>query len=298
MRKMAALAALLLALTAGISRAEAVVLLIDRASPSDQAMSQLLEQKLKVGGKIRRVEFDAALIANPISKGRILATLQTAGLVITIGDQASAFAARELDDTRIYFIGATLAKGADLKSSEVSGIFAYSPEDVLDALPASLKSGVGLLFTPGYEPVAKRIEDAAKGKGVAVQQKVVTNLKGLSSATEQLLGSAKTIWVLGDPLLVSEAGFSYLVEETLGRNIALIGPGAAQVREGALLCSGIGTPDAVAQTAADALRPMIESKDYKQPEARTAPPGGDVFYQPALGRKFGLTPQPQWKKID
>lgn len=266
---------------------------VEKGSVSDQALGRDVQERLARKGAVRRVEFVPSQLSDPIAKGRLLATMQAAPLVVSVGDQATSFAAAELERTRVYFVAAVVP-GAALKSPSLFGTFSYNAEDLIGALPADWRRGLGLLFTPGYEPVAAALRAAASARGAALVEKRVARLKDLPGALEGL-SRARAVLVVGDPLLVEGAGFEYLSEVLLARGVPLIATRAAEVRRGALLCSRAAPAALAGAVSEDAWR--LASGEPREPRVVLAPPGGEILYHPALGRRFGLEPRRGWRQV-
>src|SRR6185295_3542576 len=99
--------------------------------------------------------FDLDKVADPISKGRLLAELQASEYVVVVGVEAGGWIARELEGVPVYFAGCLPeARGIDLKAEGWSGTMPYSAEQMLDLAGATGWKTIGLAFTPGYEPLA------------------------------------------------------------------------------------------------------------------------------------------------
>ncbi len=293
----ALLALIALAGLAGFTAAPPpVVLLTEGGDPASEALAVAVQKRLAPSHAVRRVGFARAQLDDPIEKGRLVASLTEAGVVVAVGDAAVELASRELEDVPVYFVGAAIVRGKDLASSALSGTLAYSPEDVLDAVPERWRRGIGLLYTPGYEGVVARIRSAAQARGGRLIERKIPSLKELPATAEGLLGSAPAVWVLGDPILARGAGLQYLVEASLSRGVALIGSEPSEVAAGAALCSVADREALAAQASGDIER--MSTSTAREIGAREAPSGGAIVYQPSLAERFGLPVKtPRWRKI-
>jgi len=131
-------------LAAGASAAEPgprkVTVVVERR---DAAMLDKLAAAAQ-GRAVLSVHELAPSALDPIEKGKLVALLQSRDLIVAVGDGATEFVMRELEDTPVYFVGAGLVRGEDLSSPQVSGLFSYSVESLLDAVQAMLPGTLGL----------------------------------------------------------------------------------------------------------------------------------------------------------
>ena len=251
---------------------------------ADDAPSREIAGVLAARLSLRRFQLSDAQAADPIAKGRLLAALQAAPLVVAVGEDATAFTLGELEDTPVYFVSPT-APGSALERAGVSGLLTYSPEDVLGALPERWKRGLGLLYTPGYEGVAAAVEAAARAQGARVSARRVAQRRDLPAAARALMSTTDAVWVLGDPLLSEGAGMSFLAELSLSRGVPLIGAGPRQVRAGAALCSQAKPPTIEREVEAAVSRRRASGAAGG---VALSPAGGRLLFNEALRARFGL----------
>lgn len=282
----------LMALAAPLAAQAQVVILVAGDDPASQAVARDVRGALLPQVDSRWLEFTGGELGDPIAKGRLVASLQASRLVVSVGDSATRVALSEVEDTPVYFISSS-APGKALGRAGVSGLLTYSAGDVLAAGPASWKRGLGLLYTPGYRTIAERIHAEARQAGVSLLARSVSAERDIPSGGRELLGSAKAVWVLGDPLLSEGAGFTFLVEQSLARDVPLIGAGPAQVAAGAAFCS-----QAPARTLATAAAAAIDAQLRGEAgEVRLAPSTGRIIFDPALRARFGLRPTASWEAL-
>ncbi|MBI2384454.1 MAG: hypothetical protein HYV14_00415 [Elusimicrobia bacterium] len=227
--------------------------------------------------------------ADPIEKGRLLASLASMDLIVAVGDEATAFVTRELEDAPVYFVGAGLVPGERLSSPSVSGLFSYSVESLLDAVEAMLPGTLGLAYTPGYEPVAAWIRKGAAERGLPLSERRIASLKELAPAVRDLLETSRAIWVVGDPMLVRGAGFEFLRERSLSRGVPMIANGPWEVRQGALLAF---EPEAVglSSRAAEMLGSILDGELAPEERLQSAPREGALLLNGALVDKWNISP--------
>jgi hypothetical protein len=284
-----------LARPAAADSAPLVTIIVDRADAEGQALGRQLAKRLKDRADVQWLDYSASSRGNPVEKGRLLASMAAAGLIVPVGNEPTSFALDELEDTPVYFVDASAAPGGEISNAKVSGLFSYSAQDVLAAVPGSWKRGLGILYSPGYEPLVAQIRTLAKSSGVVLFERRAARPSDIPPAAQDLLGRAKAIWVLGDPLLSRGPGFAYLVERSLAQGVPLIGSGEFEVKSGAVYCSR-ADKSALAERAAMGIDLLLE-KGTIDPRIDTAPGGGTIFYRPGLAKRFGLSPSaPAWQE--
>lgn len=277
----ALLAATLLA--AALPARAAHVLILAEAREQAAALSEELP-----GAEIGLLGSGGGL-TDPIRKGRLLSAIGGAELVVPVGDAALAFLLAESAGSRSFFVGAAHAPGRHLAASRLGGIFAYSAEDLLSVLAARPEARrVGLLYTPGYEPVVRVIRAAAARRGVAIQAVLITRPSALPGSLRALSGRVGALWALGDPALSEGAAFEYLVEFALHERLLLLGASAEEVRRGALLASEADQALLLRAGAVELRRILHEAPTA--PYFGTGPAGGSLIGHPALLRRYGIDP--------
>lgn len=286
-----------LALPTAAAAAPAVAILVDGADGDSQALGRLLANDLKKEHvDFQWLDYAAEKRGDPIYKGKLLASLAAAPLVVSVGDEATSLALDELEDTPIYFMGTSLAPGAEMSGTEVSGLFSYSAQDVLAAIPAKWKRSLGLLYSPGYEPVVGRIRTLAKVSGVNLLERKVARPEDIPQAARDLFGHSQAVWVLGDPMLSRGAGFSFLVEGSLAQGVPVIGSGPWEVKHGAVFCSR-ATNESLAQEASTSIASLVET-GKRESRIDSAPNEGTILYHPGMAKRFHLSPMaPAWQAL-
>jgi hypothetical protein len=224
--------------------------------------------------------------ADPIAKGRLLADLAERDLVVPVGDRATAFVTGELEGSSACFVGAGAVDGAALSGGAVGGVFSYSVSDLLDAVRDLGVPALGVVYTPGYEPVAGWIRTGAAARGLRVAERRVAAPRDLPAAARAVIGPGQAVWIVGDPLLIRGAGFEYLRERALSLRVPLIASDPWAVRHGALLAYE-ASPRSEAERAVAVAASMLSGPAAPAP-LRPAPRGGVVLVNAVLARKWGL----------
>ncbi len=127
-------------------------IVVDDSAPAYQRVIQAVQKECGSGNNIEVYNIGTVDLANPVAKGRFLARVAAADLIVPIGDGASRLISQELTDLRTFFISAAALSGSYLAEQHVAGILSYSPEEtvgVAKALLPDLKI-IGVLYTPGY----------------------------------------------------------------------------------------------------------------------------------------------------
>lgn len=262
--------------------------MLDAADPGERGLFERLARNYASRASVSMYELDASRMTDPIAKGKVLAELEARDLVVAVGDGATEFTARELEDVPVYFVDATMVDGRRLQSASVTGLFSYSVDALLDAAKALRLSNIGLVFTPGYEPVASWIRGGAVLRGMNVVEKRIDAPRELPPAVRGLLDKARAVWVVGDPLLARGAGYDLIREQTLSAGVPMIMNGEWGVRRGALL-GHRSDPDDQAAAAGHRIDEALRGAEPPQ-RLHPAPRGGETLYNSVLFRKWRLEP--------
>jgi ABC-type uncharacterized transport system substrate-binding protein len=270
---------------------------IDTGDRAERGLFDALAAAYRSRASVSLRVLDEAAIANPIAKGKLLADLENNDLVVAVGDGATEFAVRELEDVPVYFVDATIVAGSRLASSSVAGLFSYSIDGLLDAVKALRLGAVGVAYTPGYEPVAEWIRIGAASRGLEIVEKKISAPKDIAPAVRGLLERTRAIWVVGDPLLMRGAGFEFIRERTLSLNVPVIGGGEVDVRRGSLLGYRAVLADQAA--AAEKAIDRLLRRGLAEPRLNPAPPGGTLLLNATLAGKWKIEPTGdlRWNKL-
>lgn len=291
-----------LALAAGVlmgmrtaAAASPVIIVVEAEDEAGRALGDILEKDLAGKTEVRALVYSADSIANPIFKGRLLAALSRAKLVVPVGDSSTGLALEELEGSDVYFVGASAVPGKQLANPRVSGVLSYSPDDVFASIPRQWSRDFGLLYTPGYEPVLDQVRAAAQRNGVSIRERRVTQRSRIPETVDRLLPTVAVLWVLGDPAIAREAGFDHVAEQALSYDKPLIGSSGWEVLRGAAFCSQ-ARPESLAARASTSILELLGGGS--KPRVETAPPGGTIVYHPGLAKRYGLSPKgPTWIRV-
>ncbi|MDE2038731.1 MAG: hypothetical protein KGO96_08360 [Elusimicrobia bacterium] len=282
------LLALLLAGPIGLARAEnsppKVAIVIDKLDGAGRPLIDRLSQRLGSEALVSVRELSAIDVADPIKKGRLVAFLDDRDLVVPVGDEATRFVSKEVEDARVFFVGAGIVQGDWLSSKLTAGIFSYNVDQLLDAVQDMPRRTLGFAYTPGYEPVARWIRRGASRRGIELREMRITSLKELAPDIRKLLDSAQIVWVVGDPMLVRGAGFEFLMQQTLSRRLPVIATGARDIKRGAFM-SFEPTMAPLAVLASRDISSLLAGKGAPKIEPA---PEGVVLVNRTLSGKWGI----------
>lgn len=213
--------------------------------------------------------FDRAGLADPIARGRFLASLQVSDRVVVAGGGgACGWLNREVDGVPVDCV---------------------TPYDAGQIVAFARSAGwrrVAVVHMGGYEKVFGRLRVRARRYGVELAAVRIERPRDLPAALPRALPSAQAVWILGGPSLLEGAGFEYLVKATLAKRIPLIAPGADVVARGAFL----GAETDRAGVLRHALGLANAAAAGAAPEDSPAEaPGGRLVFNKVLARRWGIT---------
>ncbi|MBI3548609.1 MAG: hypothetical protein HY078_06100 [Elusimicrobia bacterium] len=289
---------LFLACRAQAAGTPTVVVFLEQDDERSQRIGGIVQSRLKEKADVRWFPYSTENMSNPIYRGRLIASLSHAQLVVAIGDNPTGLVLGELDETPVYFIGVSLISGTLMQSPRISGLMNYSADDVFANMPKAWSRGFGILYTPGYEPVVDSIKAAARLAGVTIHERRVAQRGALPQSAESLMEDSPAIWVLGDPLLVREASFEFLIERSLAERVPLVSPSASATRQGAVFHSQAKAEDLAARASKNILALLKTGTTDPRPRIDLPPSGGLLLYHQAAAQRFGLAPKPPtWVKL-
>lgn len=218
---------------------------------------------------VRVTAFDRVDRADPIEKGRFLASLQASDLVVAAapGSGACGWLNREVDGVPVDCV---------------------TPYDGAQVVAFARSTGwrrVAVVHVPGYEKVFGRLRVRARSSGVELAAVRIERPRELPAALPRALLTAQAVWILGGPSLTEGAAFDYLVKATLAKRIPLIAPGAEFVARGAFL--GAETDRAVMLRQAVGLANAAAAGAAPDDSPAEAP-GGRLVFNRVLARRWGI----------
>lgn len=271
--------------------AQLLSVVVDDLKPDTRKVIAVLERDLGGDNMIRVHTLRTLNMSDPVAKGRFLAKVAAADLIIPIGDSAARLVSEELDDFKTFFIAAGGLSGQVLGRRHVSGVLSYSPEETVRVAKALLPriKDIGVLYTPGYESVALRMQSAAVESGLTMTSYKVKSRQEVGPAVREAATRSGLVWVVGDPLFTQDLIFTYLLQEALRLKKPLAGPLPELVSKGGLFCT-IPDGDNMARVASEALS-LILKAGASGPEGsrvRPAPAGGAVLLNRPLAEKWDI----------
>lgn len=242
------------------------------------------------GSRVAVTAFERRDLFDPIRRGELLARLSRSDLVVTVGDSATQLVLGELENVPTFFVGASVISGERLAEAGTGGVLAYGLDGLVDAAAALWPRRLGVVFTPGYRALAEQIRLKARGRGLGVETRRISASREIPEALNSLMDAAQAVWLLGDPLLCSGAGFEHAVEQSLARRVPLIAPSPRHVQDGAFLSIEPPVAELLATAAAAIERlaagPTLALVDQVSP----APAGGRIVVNDALSARWGMRP--------
>lgn len=250
-----------LALAPPAAAARVILVVADRKQASAAAA--------RAATGVRVTAFDRVDLADPIEKGRFLASLQASDLVVAAAPDSGACAwlNHEVDGVPVHCV---------------------TPYDAAQVIAFARSAGwrrVAVVHMAGYEKVFGRLRARARQDGVELSPIRVDRLRDLPEALPRALLTSQAVWILGSPSLTEGAAFEYLVKSTLAKRIPLIAPGADLVARGAFLGAESDRADMIrhavglANAAAGGAAP-------EDPPSES--PGGRLVFNKVLARRWGI----------
>lgn len=255
------LVAAFLALAPPAAAAKVILIVADRKQAAAAAA--------RAAKDVRVTAFDRVDLADPIAKGRFLASLQASDLVVAAapGSGACGWLNHEVDGV------------------PVDCITPYDAGQVIGFARSAGWRRVAVVHMAGYEKVFGRLRARARLTGIELSAVRVEKLRDLPEALPKALLTSQAAWILGAPILAEGAPFEYIVKSTLAKRIPLIAPGADLVARGAFI-GAEGDREAILRHAVDLANAAAAGA---APEASAAEaPGGRLVFNKVLARRWGI----------
>lgn len=235
---------LTLALAASGMAAEVVIL----KSNEQPGVRPVVDALRRAGGAHTFAEFDIG--GNRTQGERIAAGLRgRAVILVAVGTLAAQVARAALPELPLAFCMVPEPDKAGLEGvARVGGVAAGVPiKNQLAAFRLVNPKGVriGLLYGPETTEVIDEAQKAARLVRVAIVPRLVSSERELPVAMRELLTGSEAVdavWLLGDPVLVTEQTRRYVLGETLKAGRPVYAYSDALIAEGALASDG---PDPV-----------------------------------------------------
>lgn len=243
------------------------------APPASAAKVTLVVQNEKMrraaaamaGGEVRVLAFDRAKLADPIAKGRFVASAQAGGVVLAASrGRACSWLAAELE-------------GVSLRC-----LAPFNGAQVLDYARAARWKRIAALYAPGYDSFFKRLRGAARGRGIDLVPAPVRRPADLPALLPKALPGADAIWLI-DGSLASGASLEFIIEQSLSHRVPFITGEPELIPRGAFLDAAL-PDDALVRHAVSVATSIARGTD----EGDSDPPPGRLLINEVLARRWGL----------
>lgn len=146
------------------------------------------------------------------------------------------------------------------------------------------KTQVGVLASPAMQDAVRRIESAARERGLSVVRETVTGSQGISAALARLLGESELLLALPDPSIFNAGTIHNILLSALRAQQPLIGFSEAYVRAGAL-AAVYSKPQQVGHQAGEIAAQTIAGAPLPPPQY---PKSFSVSVNPTVARTLGI----------
>lgn len=216
------------------------------------------------GEEVVVVAFDRAKLADPITKGRFLASLQAGSQVIS----------------------ATRGRACGWLAGELEGVplrclLPFNPGQVLDFAREARWRRIPALYSPGYEGHYGRLRGQGRGRGIELVSVLVRRPADLPARLPGALEGADALWLL-DSALAEGAALEYIIEVSLSRRVPLLTSQPGLLARGAFLDAELDD-QALLRHAAN-----VATAASRGGEAAEDPPPGRLLINRVLERRWGL----------
>lgn len=172
-------------------------------------------------------------------------------------------------------------------SRAVTAVFLDQPFERqlnLVRLVAPGRTRVGVLASPAMEDAVRRIESAARERGLSVVRETVMDSQGISTALARLLGESELLLALPDPSIFNAGTIHNILLSALRAQQPLIGFSEAYVRAGAL-AAVYSKPQQVGHQAGTIAAQTIAGAPLPPPQH---PKAFSVSVNPTVARTLGF----------
>ena len=147
------------------------------------------------------------------------------------------------------------------------------------------RARVGLLTSTATDQMARRIDSAARERGLSVVRASVTDSQGIPGALTRLLGESEVLLALPDPAIFNASTIHNILFSALRAQQPMIGFSDAYVRAGAL-AAVFSKPQQVGRQAGGIAARAISGAPLPPPQY---PREFSVSVNPTVARTLGLT---------
>lgn len=216
------------------------------------------------GEEVLVLAFDRARLADPIAKGRFLASLKAGSQVISASRaHACGWLANELDDVPLRCL------------------LPFNAAQVLDFAREARWRRVPTVYSPGYEDIFGRLRGAGRARGLELSSVLVRRPADLPARLPAALEDADALWLL-DSALAQGAVLDYLIELSLSRRVPLITAESGLISRGAFLDVELDDKALVRHAVS------VATAASRGADAAGDPPPGRLLVNGVLARRWGL----------
>lgn len=217
------------------------------------------------GKDVQVLAFDRARLADPIAKGRFVASAQAGGVVIAAArGRACGWLAGELE-------------GVPLRC-----LAPFNGAQVLDYARSARWRRIAVIYSPGYERLYGRLRRAARARSITLTPVLVRRLADLPRALPPVVEGADALWLV-DAALAAGPALEYIIEHSLSHRVPFIAVEPGHVARGAFLDTDIGD-DAIVRHAVSVATSVARGADRGDSD----PPPGRLLVNEVLARRWGL----------
>ncbi|HWP47240.1 MAG TPA: ABC transporter substrate-binding protein [Candidatus Limnocylindrales bacterium] len=238
-------------------------------------------------------EFD---IEGDLNKGRKLIEKikhDKPRLIFAIGDKATFLAKEGFPDVPIIFSMVLNWKKLDLsKNKNITGIsLDVPPESQFTHLKliAPQISRIGVIYSPeASQELIRRAREISSGLGIKLVEVQVTSEKAVKKAWDGIKNQIDALWMVADPIVITQDNFEFLQKQTLQQKIPFLGYSENFVKAGALLSV---SPDyeTIGSQAASITLQILKDKQKPWDIQVTEPIGTVIVLNKATAKKLGLS---------
>jgi putative tryptophan/tyrosine transport system substrate-binding protein len=245
-----------------------VVVLQGAETPASRELIDGFRRRLEQLG--RRTTVTVVSTDGEAAAGAIRAAATTAAdLVLALGSRATSLAASEFRSTPT--IGALLTRQSALPSGSAAApvVLEFPLETELEwmrrILPQARRIGV-LYSTDENARLVARAKDMARGMGIEIVGRRVTNPAEIPSALGALAGNADAIWGIPDDVVLTPETARAVLLASIRSHVPFVGLSAQWVRAGAVYALDRDYADMGVQTADLAVR-MLDGTSSRSIDA-------------------------------
>jgi putative ABC transport system substrate-binding protein len=214
-------------------------------------------------------------------------------LIFTIGDKATFLAKEGFSDVPIVFSMVLNWKLLGLSENKnITGIsLDVPPESQFTQLKLVVPNvaRIGVIYSPeASQELIERAREISVGLGIELVRVQVTSDKEVKKAWDGIKNKIDALWMVADPLVITQDNFEFLQKQTLRQRIPFMGYSENFVKAGALLSV---SPDyeTIGSQAASVTLQILEDKKEPRDIQITEPIGTVIALNKNTAKKLGLS---------